>query len=628
MNVDTETIKQTLSVATEDLIHAREPAGYWQGRLSSSALATATAVFALSMANENKHKLLINFGLDWLSKNQNVDGGWGDSVISVSNLPTTMLCWAAFAAAQNPSCYKDTVAKAELWIAERAGSLKPESLIEAVNLQYGNDRTFSAPILTMCALTGRLGEGRRAWSKIKALPFELAVCPHQLFKWLRLPVVSYALPALIAVGQVNYHKNRPANLLVRLVRGLTKRKTLKVLQKIQPAAGGFLEAVPLTSFVVMSLIGAGESDNCVVSKGIEFICNSVRADGSWPIDTNLTTWLTTLSINALSVSSNFKDILLPDERKSIQEWLLSQQYRRPHPYTYAPPGGWAWTDLPGGVPDTDDTAGALIALRNLDLIDGRVIDAAKNGIKWLLGLQNKDGGFPTFCRGRLNLPFDRSAPDLTAHAINAMAVWRDKFSNQLGCRINQSIKKGIKYLANVQNDNGTWIPLWFGNESTPNQENPVYGTSRVLTGLQTLSQSQFQGCAGMMDKAVGWLLSAQNTDGGWGGAKAVESSIEETALAVDALAGSLNIRGDNERLQLSTEKTEHALWRGVGRLVEKTERGTKLQPAPIGLYFAKLWYFEELYPAIFTISALNKTQRILCHSESRRAGKESHHNGA
>jgi len=333
-----------------------------------------------------------------------------------------MLCWSAFAAARDSARYQDTVAKCESWIAGHSGSLQPEPLIEAVNKQYGNDRTFSAPILTMCALAGRLGGGRAAWNNIKALPFELAACPHQLFKWLRLPVVSYAMPALIAVGQANYHNNQPANPALRLLRGATRRRTLAVLQNIQPENGGFLEAVPLTGFVVMSLIGAGERDNPVVTKGLEFLRNSARDDGSWPIDTNLATWLTTLSVNALAIGADFERVLSPDERKMIQEWLLSQQYNRVHPYTYAEPGGWAWTDLPGGVPDADDTAGALIALGNLNLIDGRVIKAAVAGVKWLLGLQNRDGGFPTFCRGRLNLPFDCSAPDLTAHAVSALSL--------------------------------------------------------------------------------------------------------------------------------------------------------------------------------------------------------------
>ena len=59
---------------------------------------------------------------------------------------------------------------------------------------------FRAPILAMCALCGRLGSGADAWRWVAPLPFELGACPHRWLQWLRLPVVSYALPALIAIG--------------------------------------------------------------------------------------------------------------------------------------------------------------------------------------------------------------------------------------------------------------------------------------------------------------------------------------------------------------------------------------------------------------------------------------------
>jgi len=612
MHIDTESLEQTLAAAKEQLIAARAPAGYWQGKLSSSALATATAVFALSMVDRQKYESLIGAGLDWLSDNCNADGGWPDTVLSVSNIPATMLCWAAFTAAQDSHRYDKTIADAESWLVNHVGALKPESLVKAVNQQYGNDRTFSAPILTMCALAGRLGDSKQAWAQIKALPFELAACPHQLFKWLRLPVVSYALPALISVGRVNYHHRRPANPVTRLLRHFTQRRTLEVLQDIQPENGGFLEAVPLTSFVVMSLVAAGQKDNAVVSRGIEFLLASVRDDGSWPIDTNLATWVTTLSVNALVAGSDFKNVLSLGDRTSIQQWLLSQQHRKQHPYTHAPAGGWAWTDLPGGVPDADDTAGALIALYNLNLIDDYVIDAAVAGVKWLLGLQNRDGGIPTFCRGWMDLPFDRSSPDLTAHAITAMAAWQDRLPNSLTKQAERAIVRGIEYLARAQNSDGSWIPLWFGNESAPKQENPVYGTSRVLTGLCWLPWRFISVPVPMLHKGAEWLLSLQNVDGGWGGAKSVSSSVEETALAVDALAGLLKTADANKELQLPTQTIESAIRRGAAWLVEKTDRGKSMPPVPIGLYFATLWYFEKLYPLIFTISALNKVRRF-CH---------------
>src|SRR4029077_8232431 len=132
-----------------------------------------------------------------------------------------------------------------------------------------------------------------------------------------------------------------------------------------------------------------------------------RADGSWPIDTNLATWVTTLAVNALGQHETQNSKL----ETRIRPWLLNQQYRTIHPYTRAAPGGWAWTDLPGGVPDADDTAGALLALRRLGEPDEQTRAATLAGARWLLGLQNRDGGIPTFCRGWGALPFDRSSAD-------------------------------------------------------------------------------------------------------------------------------------------------------------------------------------------------------------------------
>jgi len=52
-----------------------------------------------------------------------------------------------------------------------------------------------------------------------------------------------------------------------------------------------------------------------------------------------------------------------------------------------------------------------------------------------------------------------------------------------------------------------------------------------------------------------------------------------------------------------------AVNRGVVWLVEQVEQGGLSHPSPIGFYFAKLWYFEKLYPMIFTVSALGRVRR-------------------
>jgi squalene-hopene/tetraprenyl-beta-curcumene cyclase len=371
----------------------------------------------------------------------------------------------------------------------------------------------------------------------------------------------------------------------------------------------------------MSLASSGERDNDVVSKGVEFLIRSVREDGSWPIDTNLATWVTMLSVNALAAAPEWHqgpaDGLWPAcERQKIRRMLLESQYLSEHPYTHAAPGGWAWTALPGAVPDADDTAGALIALRNLGPPDEAVTGSAVAGVKWLLGLQNSDGGIPTFCRGWTNLPFDRSAPDLTAHALAAFAVWADSIPPVVQSRVGfrQAIRKGLDYLEHAQRQDGCWVPLWFGNQSAPNQENPVYGTAKVLTGLHQLPSEFASAYAPMLEKAARWLLSAQNSDGGWGGDKSVASSIEETALAVDALAESLLSLSSGTfgagRASSSSQAIQSAVSRGVSWLIEHTGKGTSVEPSPIGLYFARLWYFEELYPVIFTVSALQKVKNL------------------
>jgi len=46
--------------------------------------------------------------------------------------------------------------------------------------------------------------------------------------------------------------------------------------------------------------------------------------------------------------------------------------------------------------------------------------------------------------------------------------------------------------------------------------------------------------------------------------------------------------------------------KGARWLIEKVESGEWRRPSPIGFYFAKLWYFERLYPQIFTVAALGR----------------------
>ena len=447
------------------LLAARDAHGAWRGRLSSSALATATAITALALVDQARggdaHGELVRRGLAWLSDHQNSDGGWGDTDRSLSNISTTTLVWSALAATKADTQYPHTHRRAEAWLIAHAGSIAADQLAPTIAARYGNDRTFSVPILTMALLSGRLPQA--AWRLVPALPFELAAFPQQMFRMLRMPVVSYALPALIAMG-LAHHRRAPArNPLVRGIRAVVAARTLRVLRAIQPTSGGFLEATPLTSFVTMTLVAAGEVGHAAVEPALEFLLRSARADGSWPIDTDLATWLTTLTVNAL-----------PDDpaiaAAPTRAFLLAQQYRQRHCYTGAAPGAWAWTDLSGGVPDADDTAGALLALRDLGEDDPETTAAALLGLNWLMNVQNSDGGIPTFCRGWGHLEFDRSSPDLTAHALRAALAWQDQAPPKIRARLGAFVTQLVSYLQAQQQPDGHWLPRgWATNTPGPSR---------------------------------------------------------------------------------------------------------------------------------------------------------------
>lgn len=547
------------------LLSLRDSAGVWRGYLSSSALATATAVSALARVDEAADRLRVTRGVEWLLADQHKDGGWGDSPDSPSNLSTTLLVMAALrlAGTQLPA---DQPAAA--YVTRHAGKT-PADWVRALTRLYGADRTFAVPILTNLALAGMT-----PWELVPHLPLTLAAFPQSTYRLLRLQVVSYALPALIAIGARLAHEQSRHGLVMQWARP----RALARLSTLQPAHGGFLDAVPLTSFVAMSLEGLPDAPAGVTARCVQFLRSRQREDGSWPIDTDLATWLTTAAICAFSEAG----LLHRLDGSGVCNWLVNAQHVTVHPYTAAAPGGWAWTDLPGGVPDADDTSGAILALAALER-PGPI----EAGVRWLLSLQNADGGFPTFCRGWGRLPFDHSAPEITAHAIRAMHA-----SIRLGATapVYRAVPRALQYLASTQAEDGSWRPLWFGNQYTPDHGNPVVGTARVLRAMAAVPQR-----TATAGRAVRYLTDAQNADGGWGGRGGVSSSVEETALTVSALLD-----------WPEREQTRAAAEAGVRYLLRAMAAGALDQPAPIGLYFASLWYSEELYPILWTFEALGR----------------------
>ncbi|MBO7523470.1 MAG: squalene--hopene cyclase [Bacteroidales bacterium] len=568
-----EEINEMYDFLTYHLKKSRSENGMWRGHLSSSAISTSVSIYALYCIDKEKYADLIASGAQWLIKTMKPDGSWGDSIESPTNMTATLLSFVSLTALDK------VPTETRAFLEKRFVDLTDERIINGVLDYYGKDLTFSVPILSMCALSGVISN----WNMIPQFPFEASVLPQSLYRFLRLPVVSYAIPALIAIGILRFRKGRKN--ILSPIREMFVDKSLKILSRIQPANGGFLEAAPLTAFVSMCLCGAGYSNLEVTQKCADFLVSNVREDCAWPIDTDLANWVTSLAIRGLA-----GDV---DEREKMIEKLCDNAFKYKHPFTGALPGGWGWTDLRGSVPDADDTSGSLVAL--YALTKGKYLPEVADGINWLLELQNADGGMPTFCKGWGKLPFDRSSADISAHAFYAFNLWKDSLPQNLRVRCEKSSKRLLNWLNKSMSRDGSWLPLWFGDQDAPNMESPVYGTS---TTVEYLSLSDNEEARLMVEKGVKYIEQSQNEDGGWSGTKGMRSKVTLTSRALGALASS------NNPNMMVIEK-------GFAFLYDKYKSDTIFEAEPIGLYFAKLWYSEDLYNITFTMNALNRLKAIV-----------------
>ncbi|WP_430936312.1 prenyltransferase/squalene oxidase repeat-containing protein [Saccharicrinis sp. 156] len=570
-----EKLNMMIEYVSGELLKKRpEDGSLWTGYLSSSAISTSVAVFALHISGTERHQSLIKNGVDWLKKTMLDDGSWGDSPESPSNMTATLLTFATL------SAVGQTPEKTKAFLKNKFNGISDQDIITGVLNYYGKDLTFSAPILVMCALAGVIS----SWKNIPQLPFELSVLPQKLFRFLRLPVVSYAIPALIAVGILRYKKGSRNLLRERFISG-----ALKVLLKLQPKHGGFLEAAPLTGFVAMCMCGAGYGDHEAVRKGIGFLTDTVRKDGSWPIDTNLAAWVTSLSVRAIGEN-------IPD-RLNLANNIRQNAFKYQHPFTGAKEGGWGWTNLPGAAPDADDTSGALVALHQLS--NGEMSLEVKKGLEWILSLQNSDGGIPTFCKGWGKLPFDRSSPDITAHALLAFSLWRVQLPNELQTKCDKGARRMLLWMKKEQSNEGCWYPLWFGDQDAKDERSPVYGTALSVEYLAGIDHPIAKE---IVAKGAAYLLKCQNADGGWGGAKGVSSKVTLTARALSALSTLDQIE-------------QSVLDKAFDFLYLKYETKELLKPEPIGLYFARLWYSEDMYNITFALNALNNYKKKLSRTK-------------
>lgn len=404
------------------------------------------------------------------------------------------------------------------------------------------------------------------------------------------------------------------------------KKCLEWIENHQDEDGTWAGLHMVTVFNLLALFLIYGLEHHPVQKGIHGLKTFVieKKDSIHVQMTISPVWDTVLMLIGLDDSGFIAEH--PMIQKAIQ-WVLNNQIETIGDWHVKNPiklplYGWAFQFHNQYYPDLDDTAEAIIVLGHYRSMDPLKINRAiKNASEWLLSMQSDNGGWGAFDKNNTNilltkLPFfdygeiiDPPSTDVTAHVLEALG--RNGYDYN-----DERIRKGFDFLHSEQEENGSWFGRWGVNY--------IYGTSMVLMATTPYKRSL---PIESIQKAVQWLISHQNGDGGWG--ESCESYFDPQYAGVGAstasqtawsVLGLLAVGINNENVQkgiqyLIQTQNEEGTWD------EKLFTGCGFQgighggrPIDLSSYgkIEKCWMFHyELYKHYWPLMALGRYQKLI-----------------
>jgi squalene-hopene/tetraprenyl-beta-curcumene cyclase len=329
-------------------------------------------------------------------------------------------------------------------------------------------------------------------------------------------------------------------------------------------------------------------------------------------------WDTTLACHAMmeadgeSASRAAKrglDWLVPKQVLDLKgDWAVKRPDVRP--------GGWAFQYNNAHYPDLDDTAVVVMSMDRMRRTSGTTEydEAIARGREWIKGMQSRDGGWAAFDVDNLeyylnNIPFsdhgallDPPTEDVTARCLSMLAQLGETPANS------KQVAAAVEYLRRTQHPEGSWYGRWGMNF--------IYGTWSVLSALNVAGVDRRDP---MIRRAVDWLVSVQNHDGGWG-EDAISYRLDYRGLERAPTTASQTAWG-LLGLMAAGEIENPAVARGIECLIAtQTEKGLWDEQRYTATGFPRVFYLRyHGYPKFFPLWALAR-YRNLKNTNSRVAG--------
>lgn len=566
MNTNNEVVTTAMNRLAEELLKRQSPDGSWRFCFENGILTDAYTIILLRSLKINDEHLIRHLASRILDK-QRPEGSWtwyhdDDD----GHLSATVEAYYALLFSGVADKTDEVLQKAKSYILRKGGLRNVSGLLTKV----------------MLAMTGQV-----PWPRFNKIPVEIMLLPpsfpisfHDLSSYARIhlaPVLvmadlkfafcTEASPDLSdlwmnrpgTVGQEPEEESLRLPLIEEFKAAIQKLALLPnelhqqalqraeryMLDRIEP--NGTLYSYASSTLLMIYALLALRYDihHPVIQKAVQGLKTlACETDGQLHIQNSPSTvWDTALISHSLQESGCTAEhpaiaqadaYLLSRQHTKLGDWSLNLE----HPL----PGGWGFSDVNTIIPDVDDTTAALRALRQSAARSGpQFREARDRGLHWVLSMQNRDGGWPAFEKGKdhpllTHLPvdgadaaaIDPSTADLTGRTLEYLG-------HDAGFDLTYPfVLRGVNWLIRHQKPDGSWYGRWGICY--------IYGTWAALTGLMAVGVSANHAS---VQRAASWLTSIQNPDGGWGESCRSDqvktyvplkaSTLSQTAWALDAL---------------------------------------------------------------------------------------------